>query len=63
MCSSDLLYKKLGIKNAVAVIGGSMGGMRNIIDKNGSIEPEAIYYTQAIDRLTSRIFLITFYFQ
>lgn len=38
-------------------------GMRNIIDKNGSIEPEAIYYTQAIDRLTSRIFLITFYFQ
>lgn len=38
-------------------------GLRNIIDKNGSIDPEYIYYTQAIDRLTSRLFLITFYFQ
>lgn len=38
-------------------------GMRNIIDKNGSVDPEYIYYTQAIDRLTSRIFLVTFYFQ
>ncbi len=38
-------------------------GLRNIIDKEGSIDPEAIYYTQAIDRITSRIFLLTFYFQ
>lgn len=38
-------------------------GLRNILNTSGSVDPEKIYYTQAIDRLTSRIFLLTFYFQ
>lgn len=38
-------------------------GMGNIINKKGTADVENFYYTQAIDRLTSRIFLMTFYFQ
>ena len=38
-------------------------GVRNMLDTNGSVDPEYMYYTQAIDKLTSRIFLLTFYFQ
>jgi len=38
-------------------------GMRNMLDKEGTGNAEDIPYTQAIDKLTSRIFVLSFYFE
>lgn len=38
-------------------------GMRDMLDHNGTGELLDLPYTQAIDKLTSRIFVLTFYFE
>lgn len=38
-------------------------GLTNILNPAGTGEPEDIYYTKVIDKLSSRIFVLTFYFE
>ncbi|WP_016775588.1 outer membrane beta-barrel protein, partial [Anaerophaga thermohalophila] len=38
-------------------------GMLNILDPSGTGEPEDVMYTDILDRLTSRLFVFTFYFE
>nr|WP_232526763.1 porin family protein [Marinilabilia rubra] len=38
-------------------------GLRNVLDPSGTGEPEDVMYTDVIDRLTSRLFVFTFYFE
>ncbi|MFO8001639.1 MAG: outer membrane beta-barrel protein [Marinilabilia sp.] len=38
-------------------------GMRNVLDPSGTGEPEDEMYTDVLDRLTSRLFVFTFYFE
>lgn len=38
-------------------------GMLNVLDSSGTGEPEDVFYTDVLDRLTSRIFVFTFYFE
>lgn len=38
-------------------------GITNVLNKAGTGEPEDIYYTKVLDRLSSRIFVLTFYFE
>jgi hypothetical protein len=38
-------------------------GMRNILDPAGTGEPEDELYSDVLDRITSRLFVFTFYFE
>ncbi len=38
-------------------------GLRNVLDPSGTGEPEDIMYTEVLDRITSRLFVFTFYFE
>jgi hypothetical protein len=38
-------------------------GMLNVLDPQGTGEPDDVLYTHVLDRLTSRIFVLTFYFE
>ncbi|MGQ1891682.1 type IX secretion/gliding motility protein PorT/SprT [Thermophagus sp. OGC60D27] len=38
-------------------------GMMNVLDPSGTGEPEDLLYTDILERLTSRIFVFTFYFE
>lgn len=38
-------------------------GLMNVLDPSGTGEPEDIYYSDVLDRLTSRIFVLNFYFE
>jgi hypothetical protein len=38
-------------------------GLRNILDPDGTGEPEDVLYTEVLDKITSRIFVLTFYFE
>lgn len=38
-------------------------GITNVLNPAGTGEPEDIYYTKVLDRLSSRIFVLTFYFE
>lgn len=38
-------------------------GMLNVLNPSGTGEPEDILYTRVLDRLSSRIFVLTFYFE
>ncbi|TCO09779.1 type IX secretion/gliding motility protein PorT/SprT [Natronoflexus pectinivorans] len=38
-------------------------GMLNVLSPEGTGEPEDVLYTNVLDRLTSRIFVLTFYFE
>ena len=38
-------------------------GLRNVLNSSGTGEPDDILYTGVIDRLSSRIFVLTFYFE
>ena len=38
-------------------------GLRNVLDPAGTGQPEDVMYTDVIDRLTSRLFVFTFYFE
>lgn len=38
-------------------------GLRNVLDPDGTGEPEDVMYTDVLDRLTSRLFVFTFYFE
>jgi hypothetical protein len=38
-------------------------GLRNVLDPSGTGEPEVVMYTDVLDRLTSRLFVFTFYFE
>jgi len=38
-------------------------GLRNVLDPAGTGEPEDILYSDVLDRITSRLFVFTFYFE
>lgn len=38
-------------------------GITNVLNPKGTGEPEDVFYTQVLDRLSSRIFVLTFYFE
>jgi len=38
-------------------------GLMNVLDPSGTGEPEDVLYTDILDRLTSRLFVFTFYFE
>ncbi|MCA1744474.1 MAG: PorT family protein [Bacteroidales bacterium] len=38
-------------------------GMMNVLNPKGTGEPEDVLYSDVLDRLTSRIFVLTFYFE
>ncbi len=38
-------------------------GMFNVLDPSGTGEPEDVMYTDVLDRLTSRLFVFSFYFE
>lgn len=38
-------------------------GMLNVLNPKGTGEPEDVYYTHVLDKITSRIFVLTFYFE
>jgi hypothetical protein len=38
-------------------------GLKNVLDPAGTGEPEDVMYSDVIDRLTSRLFVFTFYFE
>ncbi len=38
-------------------------GLRNVLDPDGTGEPEDVMYTNVLDRLSSRLFVFTFYFE
>lgn len=52
-----LTYFRLSTELKVSI------GLMNVLDPKGTGEPEDVYYSDVLDRLTSRMFLLTFYFE
>ncbi|PRY96191.1 putative protein-translocating porin PorT [Marinilabilia salmonicolor] len=38
-------------------------GLRNVLNPDGTGEPEDVYFTDVLDRLSSRLFVFSFYFE
>jgi hypothetical protein len=38
-------------------------GLRNVLNPEGTGEPEDVYFTDVLDRLSSRLFVFSFYFE
>lgn len=52
-----LTYFRLSTEAKVSV------GLRNVLDPKGTDEPEDKMYSDVLDRITSRLFVFTFYFE
>ncbi|TAJ14931.1 PorT family protein [Marinilabiliaceae bacterium JC017] len=52
-----LVYFRLSVELKTSI------GLANVLNTKGTGEPEDIIYTQTIDKLKSRIFTLTFYFE